>query len=397
VHIYFERGDLVSDQQRDSSMPNNGVALAASANPVESAKAAGLRYVTDEIPGFSRRKTGKGFAYISREKRVIRDPEEIRRIESLAIPPAWRDVWICPFANGHLQATGRDAKGRKQHRYHPRWREVRDRTKYDKLPAFAGQLPAIRRQVRKDLSLPGLPRAKVLATVVRLLDTGMMRIGNEEYARRNKSFGLATLRSRHVDVTGPRIKFEFRGKSGVQHAFDLSDRRVAKIIKQCQELPGHELFQYIDEQGKRCAIGSADVNDYLRAIAGDDFSSKDFRTWAGTVLTASALVESHRSARKPSKKNVTRAIQIVAKQLGNTAAVCRKCYIHPLVFESQADGSLFETFARHNGKTADSLRGKVKRDEAALLALLKRRSKRNRAGQDLRRQLRKSLARAKAA
>jgi DNA topoisomerase-1 len=247
------------------------------------------------------------------------------------------------------------------------------------------------------LALPGLPRPKVLAAVVRLLDTGMMRVGNEEYARRNKSFGLASLRSRHVDVTGPRIKFEFRGKSGVQHAFDLNDRRLARIIKQCQELPGHELFQYIDEHGERSTIDSADVNEYLRAIAGDDFSSKDFRTWAGTVLAASALVESDRAARKTSKKSVTRAIQAVANQLGNTAAVCRKCYIHPLVFESQADGSLFDRFARHNGKNANSLRGKLTRKEAALLALLNKRAKRNGAGQDLRRQLRKSLARAKAA
>jgi DNA topoisomerase-1 len=386
-----------------TALAERSTATSAASSPpadsVESARAAGLRYVTDETPGFRRHKAGRGFAYISVEGRVIRDPEEVRRIKSLAIPPAWRDVWICPFANGHLQATGRDAKGRKQHRYHSRWRAVRDRTKYDKMLEFAKQLPAIRRQVRKDLSLAGLPRPKVLATVVRLLETGMIRIGNEEYARRNKSFGLATLRSRHVNVAGPRIKFEFRGKSGIQHTFDLNDRRLAKIIKQCQELPGHELFQYIDEHGERCAIGSADVNEYLRAIAGDDFSSKDFRTWAGTVLVAAALVASYRVDRRPTKKRITQAIQTVAKQLGNTAAVCRKCYIHPIVFEAHTDGSLFDTFERHNGKAKGSLGGKFKRHEAAVVALLKKSRKRNALGasKTLRRQLRKSLERAKAA
>jgi DNA topoisomerase I len=370
------------------------------ADPVESAKAAGLRYVTDDTPGYKRRSTGKRFVYTTVEGKVIRDADRISRIESLAIPPAWRDVWICPLANGHLQATGRDAKGRKQHRYHPRWREVRDQTKYDKMFAFAKQLPAIRRQVEADLALPGLPRQKVLATVVRLLETGMIRVGNEEYARQNKSFGVATLRSRHVNVSGSNIRFEFRGKSGVQQALDLNDRRLAKIIKQCQELPGHELFQYVDDDGARNTIGSADVNDYLRAIAGDDFSSKDFRTWAGTVLAARSLAELHRVAGKAVKKNIARAIETVAKQLGNTKTVCRKCYVHPVVFEAYADGSLMQISHRRLKKfKAAAAVHDLNSDEAAVLALLEQRVKEGRRNNDSRliNRLRTSLKQAKRA
>ena len=363
-------------------------------DPVESAKAAGLRYVSDDAPGIKRRKAGRGFVYIGATGKVIRDVDEIRRIRSLAIPPAWRDVWICPIANGHLQATGRDAKGRKQHRYHPRWREIRDQTKYDKLLAFAKRLPAIRRQMEKDLALRGLPRAKILATVVRLLETGMIRVGNEEYARQNNSFGVATLRARHVNVSGPNIQFEFRGKSGVQHTFDLSDRRLAKIIKQCQELPGHELFQYIDDHGERCTIGSADVNDYLRAIAGDDFSSKDFRTWAGTVLAARALTALGSVTSKATKKNIARAIESVARQLGNTVAVCRKCYIHPAVVEAYLSGSLMDIFKRGQGRAGAIRRSELKEEEAAVMALLGRAANN---GASLGKQLRGSLKRANAA
>jgi DNA topoisomerase-1 len=363
---------------------------------LESAKLAGLRYVSDEAPGFRRRKAGRGFVYTTPEGKVIRDPEHTRRIKSLAIPPAWRDVWICPVPNGHLQATGRDAKGRKQHRYHPRWREVRDRTKYEKMIEFARQLPAIRRQVERDLRLPGLPRQKVLATVVRLLETGMIRVGNEEYARQNNSFGVATLRTRHVNVFGPTLRFEFRGKSGVQHAFDLTDRRLARIIKQCQELPGHELFQYLDDRGERCTIDSADVNDYLRAIAGEDISSKDFRTWAGTVLAFRALTQ---LAHKSTKKQFAHAVESVAKQLGNTVAVCRKCYIHPAVFEAYADGSLKDNFDRLKRVSTNLSRHAFRQEEAAVLALLKKHLKTN--GRNLkaklRQQLSRSLARAKSA
>ena len=354
----------------------------------ESARAAGLRYVSDEARGIARRRAGSGFVYTTADGKLIRDAAEIRRIKSLAIPPAWSAVWICAQPNGHLQATGRDAKGRKQHRYHPRWREVRDQTKYEKLPAFAKQLPAIRRQVEKDLALAGLPRRKVLATVVRLLESGMIRVGNEEYARQNGSFGLATLRTRHVNVSGPRIRFEFRGKSGVRHAFDLSDRRLAKIIQRCQELPGHELFQYVDENGERCAIGSADVNDYLRAVAGDNFSSKDFRTWAGTVLAAKTLLELDRAGAKKTKRNITRALEGVAKQLGNTVAVCRKCYVHPAVFAAYHNGVLGETFKAGQNHRATSKPG-LTPDESAVAALLRRNLRQAR--ESLRERLRASL------
>ena len=339
---------------------------------VQSAKLAGLRYVSDDAPGFKRRNSGKRFTYIGLDGKVIRDAEVIRRIHTLAIPPAWRDVWISALPNGHIQATGRDAKGRKQYRYHARWREVRDQTKYDKMLAFAKQLPALRRQVEKDLALSGLPRQKVLATVVRLLETGMVRVGNEEYARQNGSFGLATLRSQHVDVSGTKIKFEFRGKSRVQHSFDLNDYRLAKIIRRCQELPGHELFQYIDESGARCKIDSADVNEYLRTVAGEDFSSKDFRTWTGTVLTAAALTEFAEENNKPTKKNLARAIETVAKQLGNTAAVCRKCYIHPAVVESYQNGLLVEVFRPGARKSPGASRRGLNPAELAVLRLLHR-------------------------
>jgi DNA topoisomerase-1 len=360
---------------------------------VEAAKSAGLRYVSDSAPGIARRRAGKGFLYTNPDGKLLRDIGELRRIKTLAIPPAWRDVWICPLANGHLQATGRDAKGRKQHRYHLRWREVRDQNKYEKLLAFAGKLPAIRRQVKKDLALSGLPRAKVLATVVRLLETGMMRVGNEEYARQNHSFGLSTLRNRHVKVTGPQIRFEFRGKSGVRHAFDLKDRRLARIIKQCRELPGQELFQYIDENGQRCAIGSADVNEYLRAAAGDDFSSKDFRTWAGTVLAMRSLRELCVNGGKATKRDITRAIENVAKQLGNTVAVCRKCYIHPAVLDAYRAGARNDT-----GNSAQRQRhsGAWRKEETALVAILKASSKRrdDLKDENLGRRLRASIRRA---
>jgi DNA topoisomerase-1 len=363
---------------------------------IETAKAAGLRYVTDDGPGISRQRAGKGFVYRSPAGKAIRDPAEIRRIRSLAVPPAWRDVWICPLPNGHLQATGRDARGRKQHRYHPDWRAIRDQNKYDKLLAFARQLPAIRRQVRKDLALPGLPRAKVLATVIRLLETGMIRVGNEEYARQNNSFGLATLRNRHVDVSGQTIRFEFRGKSGVRHAFDLKDRALARIIKQCRDLPGQELFQYIDENGERCTIGSGDVNDYLRAVAGDDFSSKDFRTWAGTVLAARSLRQVYASSGKVTKKAITQAIESVARQLGNTVAVCRKCYIHPAVIDAYKAGALNQALNPAQ-QQLPSYSARLKKEEAAVLAMLKasRRLRHAQSEENLGRRLRASIRRAR--
>jgi DNA topoisomerase I len=369
-------------------------------DPVESARAARLRYVTDQTPGITRRRNGKGFVYVAPDGKSIRDPDELRRFRFLAIPPAWRNVWICSTANGHLQATGRDARKRKQYRYHPRWREVRDENKYDRMLGFAKKLPAIRRKVAQDLVLVGLPREKVLATVVRLLETSMIRVGNQEYKRQNNSFGLATLHSRHVNVSGSNIRFEFRGKSGVRHAVDLNDRRLAKIIKQCRDLPGHELFQYIGDDGERYAVDSADINDYLRQIAGEEFSSKDFRTWAGTVLAARALSEFHGSDKKiPLKKNILQAIEAVAKRLGNTKAVCRKCYIHPAVIDAYKDGSFLQILKRRVKKSPNSVHD-LAPEEAAVLALLKRKSimsngRRN--GSNLQKQLKQSLRGAKSA
>jgi DNA topoisomerase I len=352
------------------------VVATVSPDPVESAKAANLRYVTDSTPGISRQKRGTGFEYIDPSGKVIRDPEELQRFKSLAIPPAWREVWICPLHNGHLQATGRDIKGRKQHRYHPRWREVRDENKYGRILSFAKALPVIREKVDNDLRLPGLPRDKILATVVRLLETSHIRVGNEEYARQNKSYGLATLRNRHVNVSGSTIRFEFRGKSGVEHALDINDRRLAKIIKRCQDLPGYELFQYLDQDGERHTIDSSDVNEYIRQIAGEEFSTKDFRTWAGTVLAARALQQCETAeSNSQSKRNIVQAVESVAKKLGNTKAVCRKCYIHPAVIDAYTDGSLLRVLNRRVKKDVIESLHKLEPEEAAVLGLFRTRLK----------------------
>jgi DNA topoisomerase I len=314
------------------------------ADPVESAKEAGLRYVTDTAPGIRRKRAGKGFTYIGIDGTPIRDPQELRRIKALGIPPAWTEVWICPIVNGHLQATGRDAKGRKQHRYHTRWREVRDQTKYGQMCSFGTALPLIRKQVEHDLALPGLPRAKVLAAVLRLLEITLIRIGNEEYARANESFGLTTLRDQHVDITGATLRFQFRGKSSKEHMIEIHDRRLARVVRHCQDLPGQELFQYLDDEGERRTIDSADVNEYLRQITGQDFTTKDFRTWAGAVLATEALQSCGvcQSATQ-AKKNVVQAIKSVASRLGNTPAICRKCYVNPVIIEAYLGGSLLET------------------------------------------------------
>ena len=302
---------------------------------VAAAEEAGLQYVSDQRPGYTRKAKGKHFEYFDAEGKPIRDAQRLLRIKRLAIPPAWTDVWICPSLNGHIQATGRDARGRKQYRYHERWREVRDENKFDRLAQFAKALPNIRRRVAQDLKLPGLPRRKVLATIVRLLERTFIRIGNEEYARENKSFGLTTLRNRHVKVKGAQILFRFRGKSKRQHEVDLTDRRVAKVIAKCQDLPGQDLFQYLDEDGEVQEVTSQDVNEYLRQIAGEDFTAKDFRTWGGTVLAAMALSrQDDFETKKQAKANIKTAICAVAELLGNTPAVCRKCYIHPGVVEA---------------------------------------------------------------
>src|SRR5215468_8592741 len=302
---------------------------------VAAAEEAGLQYVSDDRPGYTRRAKGEHFDYFDTDGKSIRDDQRRLRIKRLAIPPAWTDVWICPSPSGHIQATGRDARGRKQYRYHQRWREVRDENKFDRLAQFAKALPNIRRRIAQDLKLPGLPRRKVLATIVRLLERTFIRIGNEEYARENKSFGLTTLKNRHVTVKGAQVRFRFRGKSGRQHDVDVADRRVAKIIAKCQDLPGQDLFQYLDERGEVQDVTSQDVNDYLRQIAGEDFTAKDFRTWGGTVLTAIALSRQETfQTKKQAKSNIKTAICAVAELLGNTLAVCRKCYVHPVIVEA---------------------------------------------------------------
>jgi DNA topoisomerase-1 len=315
-----------------------------------------------------------GFRYISLTGKVIRDPREVKRINSLAVPPAWTDVWICPDGRGHLQATGRDARGRKQYRYHPDWRSSRDETKFDRLTAFAAALPAIRARTAADLARPGLPREKVLATVVQLLEKSLIRVGNDEYAKQNRSFGLTTMRDNHVAVRGETLRFEFRGKSGVKHSVTVDDRRLARIVRQCRDIPGQELFQYIGDDRRRHRIGSADVNAYLKEISGQDFTAKDFRTWAGTVLACTALRELEKAdtAAAP-KKNVVRAIEAVAGVLGNTTAVCRKSYIHPAVIDSYVDGSLLVTAARRAAPAFRKAGARLRPDEAAVLTLLQQR------------------------
>lgn len=355
----------------------NGTANGAVPAPVESARAAGLRYVSDDMPGIQRVRSGKGFRYVGARGKPVRDEATLLRIRSLAIPPAWTQVWICPLAEGHLQATGRDARGRKQHRYHPRWREVRDSTKYDRMIAFGQALPRIRRRVTRDMARPGLPREKVLATVVRLLETTLIRVGNEEYARQNGSFGLTTMRDQHVQVNGKSLRFSFRGKSGIEHTVDLNDRRLARIVKQCQDVPGQELFQYLDDDGRRRTIDSADVNDYLRKITAAEFTAKDFRTWAGTVLAARALQEFEAfDSQAQAKRNVLRAIETVAKRLGNTKTVCRKCYVHPALLDAYLDGTLRQTLSQRVEKELLGPLARLRPEEAAVLAFLQERLKR---------------------
>jgi DNA topoisomerase-1 len=348
--------------------------MAALNDPAASARVVGLRHVSDEKPGIRREGGGKGFRYRDAAGKILRDRETLGRIKSLVIPPAWSEVWICPIANGHLQATGRDDRGRKQFRYHPRWREIRDETKYARMILFARGLPKIRRRIRKDMALAGLPRNKVLGTVVRLLEVSLIRIGNDEYARDNESFGLTTMRNRHVDVNGSALRFHFRGKAGKWHDVDIHDRHIAKIVERCQELPGQELFQFVDDAGGRRDVRSEDVNEYLREISGQDFTAKDFRTWAGTVLAAMALREFEKfDTKAQARKNVVAAIESVARKLGNTPAVCKKCYIHPHVLDSYLDGSLADTLKPSVGKAISRpLRG-LPAGEAAVLGLLQQR------------------------
>jgi DNA topoisomerase-1 len=319
-------------------MAANGLCV----DPLESAEAAGLRYINGGGPCIRRMRCGKGFRYIGPDGKTLKDNKTLARIRALAIPPAWTNVWICPTANGHIQAVGWDAKGRKQYRYHALYRQVRDEAKFGRMIAFAAVLALIRKRVDEDLARRGLSREKVLATVVKLLETTAIRIGNEEYARDNESFGLTTLRNHHVTVTGSNVRFAFKGKSGQTHEMGLTDRRLARIIKQCQELPGQELFQYVDDEGRACSVDSSDVNAYLREITGQDFTAKDFRTWAGTVLAAQELSDSGPATSESECKHKTvAAVKRVARRLGNRPAACRKYYIHPAVFDAYADGSLF--------------------------------------------------------
>lgn len=340
-------------------------------NPIEVAEDAGLRYVSDEQPGYTRKPKGDDFDYFDMDDKPIRDETRLLRIRRVAIPPAYKDVWICPAPNGHIQATARDARGRKQYRYHERWREARDENKYGRMLVFGLALPKIRRQANKDMSLRDLPRNKVLATVVYLLGRTFIRIGNEEYARENKSFGLTTMRNRHVDIKGAKLSFNFRGKSGVQHEIDVNNRRLANIIRKLQDLPGQDIFQYEDEVGEVRSVTSEDVNDYLHEVSGEEFTAKDFRTWAGTVLTAMALslqgpVENDAQA----KKNIKDAIAAVAKILGNTPTVCRKCYVHPMVLESYLDGDMIEGLKQETEETLSENLEDLRAEEAAVMSFL---------------------------
>ncbi len=381
----------------------------AVADPVSSARAAGLRYVDDHRPGLRRRRLGKkvrqgrrwvdAFAIEDESGHVVRDATTLERIRKLAIPPAWRDVWICSSPDGHLQATGRDARGRKQYRYHPRWREERDGTKYARMIALGHALPRLRRRIAADLRRPGLPREKVLATVARLLETTFIRVGNEEYARSNRSFGLTTLKDRHVQIGATKLRFHFRGKSGVEHEISVEDPVLARIVRRCRDLPGQELFQYVDDDGRPATIDSADVNDYIRAAAGDDFTAKDFRTWAGTVLAAIALGKLSGSRRprpggraaRPTNREVVRAIADVAERLGNTVAVCRKCYVHPAVIASYLEGALPASLAARGDVRALRPATRLRPEEAAVLTLLERHEAADRRGTTLARKLRRSL------
>jgi len=342
-----------------------------STDPRESAAEAGLRYVSGSGPCIQRVRCGKAFRYLGPDGKPLRDPKHLERVRSLAIPPAWQDVWICASPNGHLQAFGRDAKGRKQYRYHPLYRTTRDQAKFSRMIAFGTVLALIHKAVERDLQRRGLPKQKVLATVVRLLETSFIRVGNEEYAKENDSFGLTTMKDRHVRIDGARLLFRFRGKSGLEHMIELTDERLARIVKQCRDLPGYELFQYVTENGETCAIDSADVNQYIREITGHDFTAKDFRTWSGTVLAVRELQSCGpcRSA-TAGKRAVVGAIKRVAQRLGNRPATCRKYYIHPAVLDAYLDGSLFPVI--EEGERQDSAYAGLglRPDEYAVMVLI---------------------------
>ncbi|MGE0700727.1 MAG: DNA topoisomerase IB [Hyphomicrobiaceae bacterium] len=360
-------------------------ALPAGEDPREAAHFAGLEYVNEGTPGIRRRRSGRGFRYEGVRGEKITDAKLLARIKALAIPPAWTDVWICATAAGHIQATGRDARGRKQYRYHARFRQLRESTKYQHMLAFAEALPGVREKIAAHLSLRGLKREKVLATVAHLLEATLIRVGSDEYARSNKSYGLTTLEHRHVEVRGSHLKFRFKGKSGKTWMLDVRDRRIANVVRACQELPGQELFQFVDEDGVTHDITSSDVNDYLREISGSNITAKDFRTWHGTVLAARALAESewHESQAK-SKRGIRAATEQVAAALGNTPAICRKCYIHPEIITCYIEGALKLDGGERPPGAADA--PALGAEEAAVLRLL-----RSRLGRRLEDQLQASL------
>jgi DNA topoisomerase-1 len=341
------------------------------------AKEAGLRYVSDEKPGITRKRRGSGFAYYAPDGSKLADKSELRRIAKLAVPPAWTDVWICPHENGHIQGTGRDARGRKQYRYHAMFREARDSAKYEHMMSFAQALPGLRETIHQHMGLRGLPREKVLATVVHLLETTLIRVGNDDYAKQNQSYGLSTLKNRHAIVKGSEVRFKFVGKSGKQWMLAVRDRRIAKIIKACQDLPGQELLQYLDDEGKPCDVTSGDVNAYLKEISGQNITAKDFRTWAGTVLASMALQEMETfDSQAQAKRHLRAAIERVATRLGNTPTICRKCYVHPAIIESYLDGRLASEIKIEAEEELRDELGKLQPEEAAVLAMLRARLQR---------------------
>ena len=347
-------------------------AIGVATDPVLAAEKADLRYVLDDEPGYTRKRKGKGFAYYSLSGNHLKGEQLIRRFEGLVIPPMWDDVWICKDANGHIQATGFDAKGRKQYIYHEKWREVRDRAKFDSLIPFGEALPELRASLEKDLKRKGMPRAKVVAAVTQLLEKTLIRIGNREYAEKNESYGLTTLRRKHVEVEGEKVEFDFKGKAGKEHKVVLEDKKLADIIKACYDVPGYELFKYFDEDGEKQVVDSADVNDYLQEVMGDAFTAKDFRTWAGTVLTAEMLCEGDCPAEvKGRVKVITNSIKDVANHLGNTPAVCRSSYVHPLLLEMYEAGEFQEALDKQMKKIRRRSLKRMSESEAAVLELLK--------------------------
>jgi len=348
--------------------PNGGASSddGEALDSIATAELAGLRYVTDDRPGITRRRAGRGFSYRAPDGSPLKDRRRIAQIKALAIPPAWTDVWICPNPNGHVLATGRDARGRKQYRYHPRWRSVRDATKFDRMVPFGRALPALRARVERDLALRGLPREKVLAAVLRLIDVTLMRVGNDEYARLNDSFGASTMRNDHASVRSDRVRLAFRSKHGREVQVRIADRRLARIVRRCQDLPGEELFGYLDELGAERDVRSEDVNDYLREVAGGDFSVKDFRTWGASVLATGLLGEiGPGENERDSVRRQNTVIRIVAHDLGNTLAVCRASYIHPAVLETYQEGRLEESRLEADGRTSG-----LRETEEYLLQLL---------------------------